>query len=73
MPGRSAIFPAPRRLASEGVLTAPATAFRSTRWGDNRAFFRDYGDLVVTITNVFASADGRRVALEWLWEVSRRQ
>ena len=25
------------------------------------------------MTNAFASADGRRIALEWLWEVSRRK
>jgi ketosteroid isomerase-like protein len=57
----------------EGVLTAPGNrvpyeALERTI----KAFHRDYGDLIVTITNVFASADGRRIALEWLWEVSRR-
>jgi ketosteroid isomerase-like protein len=57
----------------EGILTAPGNrvpfeALERTI----KAFHRDYGDLVVTITNVFASADGNRIALEWLWEVSRR-
>lgn len=58
----------------QGVLKAPGNrvpfdALERTV----RNFFRDYGDLTVTITNVFASADGRRIALEWLWEVTRRQ
>lgn len=35
-------------------------------------FHRDYGELHVTITNAFASADGRKIALEWLWAVTRR-
>ena len=57
----------------KGVLTAPGNrvpfdALETTI----EKFFRDYGDLTVTITNVFASGDGSRVALEWLWEVTRR-
>lgn len=57
----------------EGVLTAPGNRIPSAGLARTiTAFHRDYGDLAVTITDVFASADGRRVALEWLWEVSRR-
>ena len=57
-----------------GVLTAPGNRVPIDALARTvEDFFRDYGDLTVTITNVFASADGRRVALEWLWEVTRRQ
>ena len=57
-----------------GVLTAPGNRLPfEALAGTITAFHRDYGDLVVTITNVFASADGHRIALEWLWEVSRRR
>lgn len=57
----------------DGVLTAPGNRVTFDRLAETvAAFFRDYGDLAVTITNVFASADGRRLALEWLWEVTRR-
>jgi ketosteroid isomerase-like protein len=57
----------------EGVLTAPGNRVPFPALARTVAeFHRDYGDLVITITTVFASADGRRVALEWLWEVSRR-
>ena len=58
----------------QGVLTAPGNRVPFEALGRTvETFFRDYGDLEVTVTNVFASADGRRVALEWLWEVTRRQ
>jgi len=58
----------------EGVLTAPGNrvSFEALE-RTIKAFHRDYGDLVVTITTVFASAAGNRIALEWLWEVSRRK
>jgi ketosteroid isomerase-like protein len=58
----------------DGVLTAPGNRVPFAALAPTiAAFHRDYGDLVITITNVFASADGRRIALEWLWEVSRRK
>jgi ketosteroid isomerase-like protein len=58
----------------DGVLTAPGNRVPFAALAATiAAFHRDYGDLVVTITNAFASADGRRIALEWLWEVSRRK
>lgn len=57
----------------EGVLTAPGNRVPFAALDRTiTAFHRDYGDLAVTITTVFASADGKRIALEWLWEVSRR-
>jgi ketosteroid isomerase-like protein len=57
-----------------GVLTAPGNRVAFGALARTIAdFCRDYGDLTVTITNAFASRDGRRVALEWLWEVTRRR
>lgn len=57
----------------DGVLTAPGNRVPFEALARTiTAFHRDYGDLVVTITTAFASADGKRIALEWLWEVSRR-
>lgn len=57
----------------DGVLTAPGNRVPyAALAGTIEKFQRDYRDLAVTITTAFASADGRRVALEWLWEVSRR-
>ena len=36
-------------------------------------FHRDYTDLEVTIKNLFATADGSRLAVEWDWTVTRRE
>jgi ketosteroid isomerase-like protein len=56
-----------------GVLTAPGNRVPFPDLERTIAdFWSQYGDLVVTVTTVFASADGRRLALEWLWEVTRR-
>lgn len=58
----------------EGVLTAPGN--RIPKPGLARTienFHREYGDLVLTVTNAFCSPDGRRMALEWLWEITRRE
>jgi uncharacterized protein (TIGR02246 family) len=57
----------------EGVLTSPGGEFpapilRATM----NAFHEAYSDLAVTITNVFASPDGSKVAIEWLWSVARK-
>ena len=57
----------------DGLLTSPGGEFpapilRATM--DN--FHKLYNELVVTVTNVFASPDGNKVAVEWTWEVSRR-
>ncbi|MER8830096.1 nuclear transport factor 2 family protein [Mesorhizobium sp. M0938] len=58
----------------DGVLTAPGNRVPLHALARTIAdFHRDYGDLSVTVTSAFASADGRRVALEWLWEVTRRR
>src|SRR5262245_53861637 len=57
----------------DGILTSPGGEFpapilRATI----EEFHRNYGDLSVTITNVFATPDGAKVAVEWLWNVTRR-
>jgi ketosteroid isomerase-like protein len=58
----------------EGVLTAPGNRIPVAALPETvRQFHADYGDLDVTITNAFASADGSKVALEWLWTVTRRR
>jgi ketosteroid isomerase-like protein len=36
-------------------------------------YFKDFSDLHVTIKNVFASPDGRKLAIEWDWTVTRRK
>jgi ketosteroid isomerase-like protein len=57
-----------------GELTAPGNRVPFAALAQTVAdFHRDYGDLHVTITNAFSSADGTRVALEWLWAVTRRR
>jgi len=57
----------------DGVLTAPGnTVPRAALAETITNFHRDYRDLEVTITNVIVSPDGDRIALEWLWAVSRR-
>jgi ketosteroid isomerase-like protein len=58
----------------EGVLTAPGNRIPKPELARTiENFHRDYGDLVLTVTNAFCSPDGRRMALEWLWEISRRE
>jgi len=57
----------------DGLLTSPGGEFpapvlRATM----QEFHALYTDLVVTVTNVFASPDGSQVAIEWLWSVTRR-
>ena len=57
----------------DGVLTAPGNRVPLPALPETvRKFHAEYGDLEVTITNAFASPDGRKIALEWLWAVTRR-
>lgn len=58
---------------ADGMLTSPGGEFpapilRATM----NNFHEAYTDLSVTITNVFASPDGSKVAIEWLWNVARK-
>ncbi len=58
----------------DGVLTAPGNRVPYAALPETiRRFHSEYGDLDVTITNAFASADGSKLALEWLWTVTRRR
>ena len=58
----------------QGVLTAPGNRVpKAALAGTIESFHREYTDLVLTVTNVIRSSDGRRMALEWLWEISRRE
>jgi ketosteroid isomerase-like protein len=38
-----------------------------------RDYFKDFSDLHVTIKNVFASPDGKKVAIEWDWTITRKR
>ncbi|SHH00847.1 Ketosteroid isomerase-related protein [Kaistia soli DSM 19436] len=58
----------------DGVLTAPGNRVPFAALAETiRRFHADFVDLEVTITNAFASADGKKLAFEWLWTVSRRR
>ena len=57
----------------DGVLTAPGNRVPLADLAETvRRFHADYGDLQVTITNAFTSRNGERIAVEWLWAVTRR-
>lgn len=57
----------------EGVLVSPGGQWRTDELaGAMTAFHRDYTDLVVTIKNIFATADGTKLAIEWDWTVTRK-
>jgi ketosteroid isomerase-like protein len=38
-----------------------------------RDYFKDFRDLKVTIKNVFTSADGKKLAIEWDWAITRKR
>jgi ketosteroid isomerase-like protein len=56
------------------VLTSPEG---NTPAGEMQAsmkdYFKDFTDLHVNIKNVFASPNGRKVAIEWDWAVTRKK
>ncbi len=56
------------------VLTSPEG---NTAAGDMpasmRDYFKDFTDLHVTIKNVFASPDGKKLAIEWDWAITRKR
>ena len=57
----------------DGVLIAPAGRFPLAAIpGAMAEFDAHYTDLEIRITNVFANPAGDRVAIEWLWTVTRR-
>ncbi len=36
-------------------------------------YFKDFSDLQVTVKNVFASPDGKKLAIEWDWAITRKR
>ena len=57
----------------DGELIAPAGRWKLPELrSEMEAFHAGYRDLEVTVANMFASPDGTQVAIEWLWEVTRR-
>ena len=58
----------------DGELISPGGRVSAARMRSSiQEFHRLYKDLVVTITNVFSSPDGSKVAIEWTWSVTRRR
>jgi len=57
----------------EGVLVSPGGQWTAEALRAEMAKFHSgYRDLAVEIKNVFASADGCKVAIEWDWTVTRK-
>ena len=54
-------------MSPEGNTPAPQMA------ASMKDYFKDFSDLHVTIKNVFASPDGRKVAIEWDWAITRKK
>lgn len=58
---------------ADGVLIAPAGEWPAEKLRQVMAdFHTGFIDLVVEIKNVFTSADGSKVAIEWDWSVTRK-
>jgi uncharacterized protein (TIGR02246 family) len=56
-----------------GMLVSPGGQWTAAELREEMAkFHAGYTDLNVDIRNVFVSADGRKVAIEWDWTVTRR-
>ena len=36
-------------------------------------YFKDFSNLKVTVENVFTSTDGKKLAIEWDWAVTRKR
>ncbi len=52
----------------DGVLSAPSGTWRAADLPQAMAeLHANLSELVVSIKNVFASSDGRHVAIEWVW------
>lgn len=54
-------------LSPEGNTPGPQMA------ASMKDYFRDFSDLHVTIKNVFASPDGKKLAIEWDWAITRKK
>jgi ketosteroid isomerase-like protein len=51
----------------EGNTPAPQMA------ASMRDYFKDFTGLKVTIKNVFTSVDGKKLAIEWDWSITRKR
>ena len=57
----------------DGELIAPGARVPASDLAREMAeFHHGFTDLVVTVLNVFCTADRSKVAIEWDWEVTRR-
>lgn len=57
----------------DGVLVAPAGEWPMAELPQAIAdLHRDFTDLRVDIKNIFTSADGSKVAIEWDWSITRK-
>jgi uncharacterized protein (TIGR02246 family) len=57
----------------DGVLIAPAAQLAAGQLRQAMAdLHANFTDLVVDIKNVFTSADGSKVAIEWDWTITRK-
>jgi ketosteroid isomerase-like protein len=65
--GASDWLPTAVLMSPEGNTPAPQMP------ASMKDYFKDFSDLHVTIKNVFASPDGKKVAVEWDWAITRRK
>jgi ketosteroid isomerase-like protein len=64
--------------ASDWLPTAVLTSPEGNTPAGNMAasmkdYFKDFSDLQVTIKNFFATPDGKKVAIEWDWAITRKK
>ncbi len=56
------------------VLTSPEGNTPAPQMATSmRDYFKDFTGLKVTIKNVFTSADGKKLAIEWDWAITRKR
>ena len=56
------------------ILTSPEGNTPAPQMASSmRDYFKDFSDLKVTIKNVFTSADGKKLAIEWDWAITRKR
>ncbi|MBA3349614.1 MAG: nuclear transport factor 2 family protein [Actinobacteria bacterium] len=57
----------------DGELIAPGGRWKLLELrSEMEDFHASFCDLKVTLTSLFSSCDGTHLAIEWLWEVTRR-
>ena len=56
------------------VLTSPEGNTPAGQLASSMSdYFKDFTDLKVTIKNVFTSPDGKKIAIEWDWAITRKR